>query len=387
MERYPSVGAMLDALNPSEPVYCIFPHVYEETARQFLDGFPGRVLYAVKACSEPGVLKILIDAGITHFDCASLPEIRIVKSVDPDTTCYFMVPVRLRDEARIAQQKYGVRHFVLDHMSEVAPLQAEIDMDKSVVFARMAVHHPAAQYDLSRKFGAPVEDVPALIRAIAQSGAEPALAFNVGSSVTNPDAYRHAIAVAAELLDRLPMKIRLVDIGGGYPRSYPGYEMPPLSGYFDGIRDAAARLPMADNGEILGEPGRAMAGPGLSAIAEVLHHRDDRVYLNDGMHGIFWELRYEGHNIFPHVCYRNGQLLEGQMKPFTIYGPTCDSVDVLPTTVDLPEDIGRGDYLEFGRLGAYSLSGRTDFNGRYSDRIVLIDALEQVPPGHDRYRN
>ena len=54
---------------------------------------------------------------------------------------------------------------------------------------------------------------------------------------------------------------------------------------------------------------------------------------------------------------------------------------------DLPEDIGRGDYLEFGRLGAYSLSGRTDFNGRYSDRIVLIDALEQVPPGHDRYRN
>ena len=163
--------------------------------------------------------------------------------------------------------------------------------------------------------------------------------------------------------------------------------MPPLDGYFEGIRDAAATLPLADNGEILGEPGRAMAGPGLSAISEVLQRKDDILYINDGMHGIFWELRYEGHDSFPYRCFRDGRPLDGETRPFTVYGPTCDSVDVLPAKIDLPLDIRPGDYLEFGRLGAYSLSGRTDFNGRYSSRIVMIDNEHEFPPGHAEFQN
>lgn len=50
-----------------------------------------------------------------------------------------------------------------------------------------------------------------------------------------------------------------------------------------------------------------------------------------------------------------------------LYGPTCDSSDVLPGQVDLPKGIATGDYLEFSNIGAYSLSGRTDFNGHFSD--------------------
>ena len=386
-ERYPSVGSMLTNLSPAEPVYCIFPHVYAETAQQFLRGFPGRVLFAVKACSEPAVIKTFAESGINHFDCASLPEVEVVKRVSPDAICYFMIPVRTRGEARAAQQRFDVKHFVLDHLSGVPMLASEIDMSKSVVFARMAVHHSAAMYDLSSKFGAPVEEIPSLIAAIAETGAEPALAFNVGSSVTNPEAYLHALSVAAELLASLPMKIRLVDIGGGYPRTYPGYRMPPLSEYFDGIRNAAAALPLAENGEIMGEPGRALACPGLSAISEVLQRKDDHLYINDGMHGIFWELRYEGHNRFESRAWRDGRPLDGPMRPFTLYGPTCDSVDVLPSTIELPEDIRPGDHLEFGRLGAYSLSGRTDFNGRYSDHIVMIDSPDEFPPGHHEHWN
>jgi len=386
-DSYPSVAAMLTELRPTQPVYCIFPHVYTETARQFVDGFPGRAMYAVKAGSEPVIIRIFADAGIKDFDCASLTEIQIVKSAVSDATCFFMVPVRLRDEARIAQQEYGVRHFVLDHIDGVAPLASEIDMQRSVVFARMAIHEESAMWDLSTKFGAPVDEIPELIQRIADAGAEPALAFNVGSSVTTARAYRNAIGVAAELLDRLPMKIRLVDIGGGYPRSYPGFPMPPLQEYFANICEAASQLALAENGEILGEPGRALAGPGMSAVSEVLARKNDRLYINDGMHGIFWELRYKGHTSFPHVSYRDGKLLQGDTRPFTLYGPTCDSVDVLPAQIELPIDIGPGDYLEFGRLGAYSLSGRTDFNGRHSDHIVMIDEPSSLPPGHAEYSN
>ena len=51
-EEFTDVQSLLRSQSPKEPVYCIFPHVYRETANEFLAGFPGRVLYAVKANSE-----------------------------------------------------------------------------------------------------------------------------------------------------------------------------------------------------------------------------------------------------------------------------------------------------------------------------------------------
>jgi ornithine decarboxylase len=382
LDHYDRVESLLQQLNPAEPVYCIYPHVYRQSASKFVSEFPGKVLYAVKACAEPAVIEILIEAGVRYFDCASLTEIEIVKGVDASVECYFMVPVLMRGEAQKAQQQYGVRHFVVDHVSAIGRLAKEIDLSRSVLFARMAVHHQAAMQDLSVRFGAPVAEMPALLQAIADSGAEPALAFNVGSMVTSPDAYRHSISVAKTLLDELPFEIRLIDIGGGFPRSYPRFVMPPLQDYMVGIREAVKDLRMAPGGEILTEPGRALAAPGMSAVSEVILRKDDRLYINDGMHGIFWELRYKGHDTFACQSYRNGERLEGNLKPFTLYGPTCDSADQLPGEVELPEDIQPGDHLEFGGLGAYSLSGRTDFNGRRSEHIVIIDDSNAFPPGH-----
>lgn len=375
-----SVPAMLRTRQPVAPVYCIYPHVYRETARHFVDGFPGRVLYAVKANDHPDVVRLLHEGGVTHFDCASVPEIELVRKVCGNTTPYFMIPARLRGAAREAQDRFDVRHFMVDHKSGIAPLSNEIDMRRSVVFARMAAHHESAMMDLSTKFGALPDDMPELLQGIADTGAEPALAFNVGSGVTSVDAYSSAIELVEGVLKQLPFELRLVDIGGGYPKPYPGFVVPPLEQYFDRIRDAASRLPLADDGEILGEPGRALSAPGLSAVVEVLLRKEGRLYLNDGMFGIFWELRFRGHERYPVRVYREGHELAGAMREFTLYGPTCDGTDVLPGLVELPDDVRPGDYLEFGSIGAYSLAGRTSFNGHFSDDIVTVTDGDAFPP-------
>jgi ornithine decarboxylase len=138
------------------------------------------------------------------------------------------------------------------------------------------------------------------------------------------------------------------------------------------IRTAAAMLPLADNGELMGEPGRALAAPGLSAVVEVLLRKNERLYLNDGMYGIFWELRFRGHDRYPVRAFRDGKEMQSGSRPFKLFGPTCDGTDVLPGQVELPDDMRPGDYLEFGNIGAYSLSGRTSFNGHFSDDIVTI---------------
>lgn len=381
LESYKCVSDMLRARRPSMPVYCIYDEIYRRTANNFVAGFPGRVLYAVKANNDPTVIKLLHESGIVHFDCASLKEVELVSTHCPGATCYFMVPVRIRGAATEAQQRFGVRHFMVDHLRGLELLAAEIDMCKCVVFARMAVHHIAALQDLSSKFGAPPPAIPELLQAIREHGAEPALAFNVGSSVTSPDAYRYALQLTRETLQKVPFSVRLVDIGGGYPRAYPDFKVPPLQDYFDAITEAIAELPIAKNGEIMAEPGRSLAAPGMSAVVEVLLCKEDRIYINDGMYGVFWELRFKEHSRYPSRVFRGGELLEGKTRSFRVYGPTCDGTDVLTGEVELPADITEGDYIEFSLIGAYSLSGRTDFNGFYSDQIVRITSSGRELPG------
>jgi ornithine decarboxylase len=252
--------------------------------------------------------------------------------------------------------------------------------------------------DLSVRFGAPPEDVPQLLTAIRAKGAEPALAFNVGSSVTEPAAYAYGIDIASEVLSSLPFTVRLLDIGGGYPRNYPGFTVPPLADYFSTVAASRSEIPLSEDGELMGEPGRALAAPGLSAVVEVILRKEDRISLNDGMYGIFWELRLdEGHDRFPVRVFRDGAVYSApddskernnghptvEWKPFRLYGPTCDSSDSLPGKVDLPADIRQGDYLEFGFIGAYSLAGRTRFNGMYSDTLVTITDPDAIQPGDD----
>ena len=379
-DSFNNVYEMLTELKPIDPVYCVYPHVYRDTAEEFMRGFPGRVLYAIKANNDPKVLRALFDAGISHVDCASLQEIKEAHAVDENATCYFMNPVRLRGAAKIAQQDYGVRHFVIDHASGLEILLQEIDPKKSVIFVRLAVHHKSAMVDLSSKFGANADDTLALLLAVADSGAEPALAFNVGSHVMSPDAYVHAIQTAINVLEQLPFKLRLIDIGGGYPKSYPGFDAPPISDYLTAIVDAA-KFSLTDNGELMAEPGRALAAPGLSAVVEVLLRKDDKLYINDGLYGVFWELRYDAHDRYASRAVHNGQPLEGEMQEFQLLGPTCDSDDKLSAKIMLPADITVGDYIEFGAIGAYSLSGRSDFNGFWSNNVVNITDEAEQPPG------
>ncbi len=363
---------MLASLDPVAPVYCVHPGRLAAAADEFLTGFPGRVLYAIKANNDPRFLDSLYAAGIRHFDCASLGEIKTVARRFDDATCYFMSPVRLPGDATAAFDDHGVRHFMVDSADAIAQLRTEIDVTRCVVFARMAVSHESAVEDLSSKFGAAPEDVADILRSVRDAGAEPALAFNVGSGVRSPGAYEYAIGVAAEVLRTLPFRVRLVDIGGGFPRPYPGFDVPPLADFFAGIRRASSTLPLAENGELLAEPGRSLCATGMSTVVRVLLRKRESIYVNDGMYGAFWELRFDGHKQHPVRAYRQGKPLEGSAEYFRVFGPTCDSTDRLPERIALPQDIAVGDHLVFDNTGAYSLSGRTDFNGFYSDTVVLI---------------
>ncbi len=79
MHHHPDAKAVVRALTPDEPVICNRPHAAARAARFFAEKFPGKSMYAVKANPSPELLQILWDAGITHFDVASIGEVRLVR--------------------------------------------------------------------------------------------------------------------------------------------------------------------------------------------------------------------------------------------------------------------------------------------------------------------
>ena len=64
---------------------------------------------------------------------------------------------------------------------------------------------------------------------------------------------------------------------------------------------------------------------------------------------------------------------KSKLKPFSFFGPTCDSNDFMRGPFLLPESINEGDYLQIEEMGAYSLSMKNNFNGFFSTPKIFID--------------
>jgi len=379
--HYPSVSAFIQAEKPAFPVYCLFPSRFRAMAKDFLDLFPGTTMYAVKANPAPLVLDQIWAAGIRHFDTASLGEIAYIRSRFPEAICHFMAPVRIPGTTREAAREYGVRDFVVDSDAELDKLLAETEGIKGLrVFVRIATPLGGALLELSSKFGTTPEDGARLLKRVKASGATCALTFHVGSQCLSPFSYAQAVEMVRRAAVASGVKITALDIGGGFPNPYPGNDVPPSHWYFDTIKEALSTFPLDDKGEILCEPGRALCAQGLSLVTRIILRKDDKLYLNDGIYGSFDELTLPGwtaeyaHRVL--MMGPDGRVRErtGEAKPFKAFGPTCDTLDVLPKPLMLPKGVAEGDYILFENMGAYSAAVRTHFNGFYPDEWVFIDA-------------
>lgn len=364
--------AMLAALKPSTSVYCIHKHRLTTAAEHFLNVFPGKVLFAVKCNPHPEVLRILNKAGVTNFDTASLTEITLIANLFPDAGKFYMHPVKSEDAIRAAQNTFGVRHYVADHMTEVEKILSIVGEESSAILVRMATPSAGAAYELSTKFGARPEEAVEMLRRIKTAGKQTGIAFHVGSQCLYPHAFKMATEMVNTVLDGFDDEIDYLDVGGGFPAEYVGAETPPVEDFIEQLTAGLEALNLPKTCQLLCEPGRALVATGMSLVTQVHLRKNDRLYINDGIYGSISEptacnIRYQA----------NALRLDGKFSEeyidYTIFGPTCDSLDVLPHPYSFPEDIREGDWIEFQSIGAYSNANRTHFNGIYPDTFVIID--------------
>ncbi len=366
MYEFPDAKAVVSALAPDEPVILNRPHAAARAARFFTEKFPGKTLYAVKANPSPELLKVLWDGGVTHYDVASIAEVRLAHEALPEAVLCFMHPVKRARAIREAYHEHGVKTFSLDTMEELEKIVTACSDEQGNpatdlrLLIRLRVSSEYAELSLASKFGADLADAGELLQVTRQHCDWLGVCFHVGSQAMTPFAYVQALERVRASIADASVVIDVVDVGGGFPSIYPGMEPPPLEDYFSVINRHFYELPIAYNAELWCEPGRAMCAEYSSLIVLVEKRRDNELYINDGSYGALFDAAHVDWR-FPVTALADD--LTGPLQEFAFYGPTCDDADYMKGPFVLPSDIKAGDYIEIGMLGAYGAAMKTGFNG------------------------
>ncbi len=363
---HPDASAVVRALSPDEPVILNRPHAAARAARFFVEKFPGKSLYAVKANPSPDLLRVLWDSGITHYDVASISEVRSVRAVLPEAVLCFMHPVKPASAVAEAYRLHGVRTFSLDSQEELDKIVAATadaagnPAEDLRLCVRLRVSSEYAELSLASKFGIDLADAAPLLQAARQVSDWLGVCFHVGSQAMTPFAYVQALERVRVAIVDAAVTVDIIDVGGGFPSIYPGMEPPPLEDFFGAIHRAAESLPVSYSSELWCEPGRALCAEYNSLVVRVEKRRGSELYINDGAYGALFDAAHVGWR-FPVRSLRENA---GEAnEPFSFFGPTCDDMDHMEGPFELPGDIGPGDYIEIGMMGAYGAAMRTAFNG------------------------
>ncbi len=366
-----TIGAQVAALKPNIPLYCIRPASIERSTRFFLENFrtpknKTDILYSVKSNPDATVLKNLFASGIKHFDVASVSEIKLINELFGDAVkMYFMHPIKSREAIHEAYFNHSIRDFSLDSFDELKKILEVTNGAKDLgLHLRLSIPNSHAAIDLSGKFGILPSESISLLRKTRSSAKRLGICFHVGSQCMDPVEYRNAIIITKEVVEQAKIKLDVLDVGGGFPSTYPGMTPPNLQSYFDEIFDAIHQLKLDKNCRIWCEPGRALVAEAGSLVVRVEARKKNMLYLNDGTYGGLFDAGFPGF-IYPVKAIRikGNDPLSLLTIPYGFYGPTCDSLDSMKGPFYLPENIAEGDYIEIGQLGAYSRSIRTEFNG------------------------
>jgi ornithine decarboxylase len=362
---YPNTSALIAAEAPDYPSFLFSERELRRSVKQFKKGFDGLLTYAVKCNPSPHILAQLHQEGIKAFDVASNTEMALIREHAPGAAMHYNNPIKNKREIARAYEEFGVRSFTIDHPQQLDQLAAVVSPSRDVeVTTRFKAGKALKSYDFGTKFGVMEQGAVEITQMVDQMGYTASLCFHVGSQCEDAYAYERHIAAAARIVKESGIELKRLNLGGGFPAPYPTSTAPPMDYYFETIATAVDDNFGKARPELIIEPGRALATSSTSLLLRVKHQRGGlSVYVNDGAYGSLMEVKFMDFTPPVRVFRGAREHTEEQYEGFTIFGPTCDSYDVLPQTFMLPADIDEDDWIEFGLMGAYTQASLTPFNG------------------------
>lgn len=347
--------------------------------------------YAVKCNPDPGLVKTLAHLG-AGFDCASHGEIMQIISYGVEPSRIIMAnPCKLPSHITGARN-LGVSLFTFDNTDELAKIHRLYPQAELVLRILTDDSHSLMRF--GSKFGAPPSSWSKIFKMARDLGMNiVGLSFHVGSGCMSPVAFTEALRRARsafDLAERFGFRLGLLDIGGGFPGSdEDGVCFSDIARAIGPVLDELFPLHV----RVIGEPGRYLAHSTHTLACSVYARRyidpemtaevpgadsDLRYlyYINDGVYGSFNCIFFDHAHPTPIPLRRKERAPQHKCK---IFGPTCDSMDVVAADLELPE-LKVGDWIYFENMGAYTTSAASRFNGFKTSHFYYIYTL---PPKLD----
>jgi len=341
------------------PFLLVDSNIVREKARRFAVAMPRvRPHYAVKANPDPRVLRVMLEEG-AGFEIASVSELDLLLAQGvPAAEIFYSNPVKSRDQIANAAAR-GVEWYVIDSLDELKKIHS-IKADAKL-YLRIDTPNIGSDWPLAGKFGAHPSEVRDIVVAAARLKADLAgVAFHVGSQCRNPENWRVGIEKARAVFDHMTkvgLNPRLLNIGGGFPVRHVK-PIPAIEVIGDVVNRALEAFPAKVR--VIAEPGRFLvsdAGYFVCRIMGTATRANKRwMHLDAGLFGGIIETT-EG------LKYKIRTDRSGPDIPWSVAGPTCDSIDVVMRDEPLPSDLQEGDYLYLRNAGAYTTAYASNFNG------------------------
>lgn len=325
--------------------------------------------YAIKCNPNPVMLEALASMGV-NFDCASEAEIKTVIEITKDPTrIIFANPCKMSSQIRYARAN-DVDCMTFDSEEELYKVKLFHPYAKLIL--RLAVDDSKSVCKFNKKFGCKLDQVQELL-VIAKTLKLHVVgfSFHVGSNCSSEDTYYEAIGNVRNAVDiaaDLDIQTTLIDIGGGF-RGVDEEKGVKFVHITEKIKEAIEDFfpDHEEQGiEFMAEPGRYFAQRTHTLVMNVIGkkiimEKDEKTivyYLNDGIYGSFNCIMFDHEK--PTILPFN----ERNEKQFRsrLFGPTCDSIDMISEDVMLPE-LATGEWVYSENMGAYTVAAGSNFNG------------------------
>ena len=331
--------------------------------------------YAVKACANPKVLRIIADSGL-GADCVSGGEIQAcIDAGFPANTIVYAGVGKADWEIELGLN-VGIQYFNVESVAELEVIEeiaARMNKTANVSFRinpDVGAHtHANITTGLSEnKFGIAMQDME---RVILMAKEMPhiefvGLHFHIGSQILEMDDFQALALRINELQDRLEKNgigpVKNINVGGGLGIDYQEPDAHPIPGFGKFFDTYAQNLKLRPGQQLHFELGRSIVGQCGSLIAKCLYVKQAThlqfVILDAGMTDLIRPALYDAHH---HIENLTSQ--EANTQSYDVVGPICESSDVFQRDCTLPVT-HRGDLIALRSAGAYGEIMASQYNCR-----------------------
>lgn len=371
-------------------------HIYDEkaireNARKLIKAFSWapefKEFFAVKACPNPYIMKILKEEGF-GADCSSLPELILSAKVGiKDEEVIFTSNDTPAKEYAKAKELGAIIN--LDDITHIDFLNDSVGIPELLSFrynpgplreGNAIIGHPEES-----KYGFTREQLLEGYKIIKDKGVKRfGLHAMVASNELNPDYFIDTAKMLFELVieinQKLDIKIEFVNIGGGFGIPYkPGQKAIDIEYVSQGIKKAYEKMIIAsklDPLKIFMESGRMITGPYGYLVSKVLHLKNTYkkfVGLDASMANL---MRPAIYGAYHHITVLGKEQNNATMI-YDVTGSLCENNDKFAIDRKLP-DVEIGDIVVIHDTGAHGHAMGFNYNGKLRSSELLLKENGEV---------